>query len=273
MQKERKGNGLLIAILLIIILILISLVGFFIYNDYYLKEDSKGTSEIEVNNLTLGVLETYEEIKQKIESIRPELSGSDKCTGEFYLYEENVYNNKMEYSAKVESVINYIDLYSNEFIINFQIENNYPDEYELSEFDVYLILANLKKLFGPNEKIESSDKDTSLIFKSGDKYYLRLNNSGYGCEDGPIIFTQKIVKTKNEFKIYKKVGYPFDFSLSTDEDGKNIIAKVDEPDENTDRYKYFEEQMNENIDKFPTYIITFKLDSTGNYYFYSSEKT
>lgn len=271
MQKERKGTGLLIAILLIIILILISLVGFFIYNDYYLKEDSNesNTEIIAEEELSLTDAKVID-IEKKIDGIFP----YPMDWNAFY-DKESISNNKMTEREKQFAVIYYLEK-TNE---NIYGEINSDGVYELNTTTANLIISTFKNFFGNDQVLlvgTSYDSDSLLLYINN-KYILPQYNGGWAsgiCID----YTEKALKTTNEIKIYKKVGYFFlasifdkDYStLTSDRNGKNIISKIEKNLLYTD--SSIPKQIKNNSDKFDTYIITFKLDETGNYYFYSSEK-
>lgn len=272
MKEENKRHGFLITILIVIILLLSSLVGFFIYNDYYLKDNIKETNTEE--KLSLSDARVIN-IEKKIDSLSYKNS---------YFYEEEKINSSdINYSSKIAITIKFSDIdFSNSEKEIYDVgNNNNLTGYKLTDENIETITENLKYIFGPDEKfITELTKSDCNIGKKDNDYIVEGD-----CEYEPSYVTldnlQKAVKNNAEIKIHKKIGYILysDFHpeikgsvLSTDTKGKNIIAKIDNNNSYTNSREYYKEKMDENLEEFDTYVFTFKLDGTGNYYFYSSEK-
>ncbi len=271
MEEKKKSKGLIVT-LIIIIVVLLGVIGYFVY-DKYLTDNEVVNKETDNEELALSDTRVVD-IEKKIANI-----GSFCNRGGKYFYQKNIYNSQMNKYDKIDSVINYLDLKSLEDTELFTI-NDFSG-FELSNESIKEVEQTYKNLFGQDQEFVPGDKSStySSIIKVDGKYYLAL--MGCGSEYTVLDLTQKAIKDGEEIKIYKKVGYLqtvvsmensiLNSALSTDLKGKNIIAQLDKYDVNFDETEYYTEQMNKNIDQFDSYVITFKLDSTGNYYFYSSE--
>ncbi len=261
MSKKVKG---LIVTLIIINVTLLGAVGYFVYDKYFTSNevvDGKTTD----NEETDGVIsdELLAELQKKIDSMGPEIH----YASEIYMG-KNIYNSEMDNQLKTASVLNYIGG-------AYNCKSFYNGWCVVDDATVSNIYATYKLLFGPDQEYVPDTKDNidrhqlHSLYKDGDKY-LYVGGGG-GSELSVFEITEKVTKTNDEIKIYKRVGFShpqynekgdYEYYLYSDYYLNNLISK-DAPS--------YEEFIKANPDKFNLYEITFKLDSTGNYYFYSSE--
>ena len=282
MEETRKSKGLIIT-LIIIIAVLLGVIGYFVYDKYLtdnttVENNTKGDKNtVKGEELSLSN-DVVVELEKKLASIH------NYCIVYDYFYTGNdVYTSTISNDDKIDSVINYLDLYSS--YKDSKLFNN-AYYYVLSDETVTNIKETIKDLFGKDQEFNPGTSYTSssaIIYVDG-KYLLAQNGCGFEGNRA-LSFTDKAIKTDDEIKIYKVVGYYFPTGyneaaknksiLTTDKDGNNIIASKTSNKTATDwmttEWDYFTEQLKNNADQFDSYVFTFKLDSTGNYYFYSSE--
>lgn len=285
MDNENKRSKGLIITLIIIIAVLLGVVGFFIYDKYLTdnttvdksaKED-KNTVKEEKLSLSNDIVI---ELEKKIAKIH------NYCLVYDYFYTGNdVYASTMSNEDKIDSAINYLNLYSAYTAQDLKPFNN-GYYYVLNDETVTKITNTIKTLFGEAQEFTPGTSYDSLatIIKVDNKYLL--TDSGCGFEGNRALnYTDRAIKAGDEIKIYKVVGYYFPAGynetnktksvLTSDKAGSNIIASkisnTTAPDWMTTEWDYFTEQLENNANKFHQYVFTFKQDSTGNYYFYSSE--
>lgn len=272
MKNENEKHGSLIAALIVIIFLLSLTVGYFMYNNYYLKDNTKETNKEE--ELSLNDARVID-IENKIDSLSYKNS---------YFYEgEKINSSDINYSSKIAITIKFLNIdFSNSETEIYDVGNNNSlTGYKLTDENIEIITENLKNIFGPDEKFiaELTKSDCNIGIKDND--YIVEGDCEYEPSYVTLDTLQKAIKNDNDIKVYKKIGYILysDFHpeikgsvLSTDTKGKNTIAQINDNNSYLNSREFYKEKMEENIDEFDTYIFTFKLDEKGNYYFYSSEK-
>lgn len=196
-------------------------------------------------------------------------------SGENNYYDKSELNlSDLSLNQKVQSVINYLDIKIN--------TTSVPESRLLTVEELNSIKETYKYLF--NEEFNITDNQKvglyPFITKTGNEYYI--DNMGGGLTLNTWYkYNIKMVTTDTEIKLYQKVAFQnviqkngviTDFVLSSDRAGSKVVLtlSLDEYSKKTDK-NYFKTYAEDHLNKFDTYVYTFKK-SNNEFYFYKVEK-
>lgn len=159
------------------------------------------------------------------------------------------------------------------------------------KFDLDTVSQRYKSVFGSSQEVPLIDAETTLGYVYeyvpqdncfyGHKYFggggepFRYKSQIYECE---LSEDRKELYIYDNFVAFNDIygsGSYSESALYSDSDCENMIVKLERTNENgTTLYngKTYDEITNEYINKAGKFKHTFKLDDSGNYYWYSSEQ-
>jgi hypothetical protein len=266
-QKSNKGLIVLVIILLIIILVL---GGYIVYdkvisnnkdvNEETIKDDEISLSDEEINNYLTYVplnvsgfaeeygIDAYYGDKETISSINKEIA-----YGNAYSLSEKT-SLREEFDSSLEINTSLID--------SCVTKTNFNNE--------------IKQLYNVNLEVKKFEYDAGTVYTT-DNLYCYYVGSGLLDSKHKV---NKVLKTKvndNELIIYEKAGfyqYVGEIIVTLTSKDSDVVYNV-----NLESYNYDDEKgkevaetyINDNINDFKTFKHTFKKNSDGNYYWYSTE--
>jgi len=283
---EKKKN-IIIGVLVVIVIILLALV-LIMYKDKNKVSDNNDTNTNEVNtNKVDNNKNQAEEITeldinssevQNLEKIYDLMFDVNSCkfyspTREYFIEDSYLFKNIPNYAAI-------------SILFNYEKPGEKIFEKTFTEDEVSKLKEDYKKIFGESNEIifeEEFGYCPTFNYKNG---VLSTGNTDCGCGSGirPPEKVEVIIKAEkdsNEIKIFKKVGFLVNKYIEADQNDIFVIAKDVDGNEvldnlDLDNYENMLDKaqtyLNENKDKFNTYIVTYKKNSDDSYYIYSLEK-
>ena len=263
---EKKKN-IIIGVLVVIVIILLALV-LIMYKDKNKVSDNNDTNTNEVNTNKVDNNKNQAEEITELDINSSEVQNLEK------IYDLMFDVNSCKFYSPTREY----------FIEDSYLFKNIPNYAAIS------ILFNYEKpgekIFGESNEIifeEEFGYCPTFNYKNG---VLSTGNTDCGCGSGirPPEKVEVIIKAEkdsNEIKIFKKVGFLVNKYIEADQNDIFVIAKDVDGNEvldnlDLDNYENMLDKaqtyLNENKDKFNTYIVTYKKNSDDSYYIYSLEK-
>lgn len=275
--KNTKSTTLVIVMLIIVILGLAGLV--FYQNKLLDKEREKANSnkvdnptcEVEQNKFCEVGLNNYLKMVPYLQEYYP-----DADSEEMYDYDEDAYTGKLVTANDLDVKLLLAQAYRYAERTNVQHSINHPIcGNDLCTADIYVEEKTFKETVKDMYNIDTIKVDG---FNTGEGY-VKLSNGYYAAimtrGNLPINKYNKLIKYEvkdNDLIIYEKVLFTASVSAVT------YVLKTTNSDLSTSliqptlgNYAESEKYILDNIDSGNTYKHTFKVNSEGNYYWYSSE--
>ncbi len=303
LEEPKKKNNISSIIFSLIFIILLAIIGFLTYTrviEYQNKLHNRNNATQETEKQKIEEEnKTTSEIKEIILSKTNSLFNisKDKTSDSIYDvgYKKEIFekltidnDNKLRialtlskknnlYSAKKDvsrpEVIAFIDDYIKHYTIEQYFSGDYS--YEYSQLDADDVQRKYKELF--NETLEHKDVKDFCPFiyyydSKSNQYYANKECGGTGYNE-ILYYFDEVTSTENETYAYIYIGYKdnneynsSDIKIYSDIDKKNVIETLA-----TDSNKNYT-ITNTNKENFTKYKITYKKDSSNNYYYSKIEK-
>lgn len=236
-------------------------------------------------------------VKGLYEKIPCQMWGYDCYSGKTVKYEDITLNDKLTFVLRRMRAKNECDLLKPTDDLKAKMHcyaDLIGDTLDIEKYEMAKIESNYKKEFGSDKSFEKIDIPDAAgwvyEYNTEDNvYYGHPKSAGGGI---PYVEAKKIAKVEQsedatEVYVYDNFlvcgGYyegetyvegiftaaPTGELGNGEFDSKYLVTKITEPVDNTSLANYLEENKEGNIGK---YKHTFKVDETGNYYWFSSEK-
>ncbi len=297
-------------ILLILIGVLIATIIFLVI--YFFKinnDDVKIYSDLidstinipEINNdenenINLQLSPTSDLVIALYAKIPMQIRGYEPYSGQKVTKDSISDNNKLLFTLRsLEKESKFISLNATSDILS-KLDNKMQGmgEYlkDVKRFNIEDVNQKYKSIFGSSQEVPLIDAETTLgyvyEYVPEDNCYYGHSYAGGGGQDFNYksqIYACEQSKDESEIYIYDNFiafnsYYTSDnsynnFALYSNSDCENIVVDLERKYENGNTLyngKTYDEIMNEYIDQGGKFKHTFKLDDSGNYYWYSSEQ-
>lgn len=289
-MNENKGkNKILIAIIILLLLSNVCFIGFIIYDKVNNKDGNEQKDEVKEDQNNDEQKDDEEEQKTNLEVSETEAKktyydiihdGEEKIITDGFSFLESYYNDKkVVYTQDIKFGDIIGDLHYK--LPDEKVEHSFKDlsNNKYQDFNKFLI-SDIKEIY----KFYFGEKEEWTNFESGyplgvcningDYYECKFEHEGFGFEDDGISFLSAFDKYETDSEnlyVYEKAVYYYgdslkgDFYTSYDDyELKNELVELEQKAPEI----LLEPQYR---DKFLTYKHTFKQNSDGTFYLYSTE--